>query len=111
LVELVSGLVNGGVVKGVHDVAEGGLAVTLAEMALGGGVGFEVDGVAGPAALFGEAPSRVVVAVDRGREAEVRERADALGCPVVALGVAGGRVLRFAGQLEVSLQDAMARIA
>ncbi|MCD6189090.1 MAG: phosphoribosylformylglycinamidine synthase, partial [Thermococcus sp.] len=31
------------VVKAVHDVSKGGIAVALAEMALSGGIGFEVD--------------------------------------------------------------------
>jgi phosphoribosylformylglycinamidine synthase len=110
LIEVVRVLVNDGVVDGVHDVGEGGLAVALAEMAIGGGVGFDVDGVTGPAALFGEAPSRVVLAVRPQREAEVREHAAASNCSVVWLGVAGGNVLRFAGEFEVSLQAAASRV-
>src|SRR5208283_3425096 len=32
-----------GLVRAVHDVSHGGLSVTLAEMAFGGGLGFAVD--------------------------------------------------------------------
>jgi phosphoribosylformylglycinamidine synthase len=54
----------------VHDVSDGGLGVTLAEMAFGGGLGFEVDlecaGLATPAlALAAEGASRFVVEVPR----------------------------------------------
>lgn len=57
-------------VVAAHDVADGGLAGTLAEMAFGGGLGFEVDlaatGLAGPgAALVAEGGSRIVVEVPR----------------------------------------------
>ena len=38
--ELVSGLVVDQLVDGVHDCADGGLGVALAEMAIAGGVGF-----------------------------------------------------------------------
>jgi phosphoribosylformylglycinamidine synthase len=55
-----------GLLASAHDTAEGGLAVTLAESALIGGCGFrgetEVPGRL-DAALFGEAPSRIVVSV------------------------------------------------
>ncbi len=54
-----------------HDCAEGGLAVALAEMAMAGDVGLTVEPKArnarADALLFGEAHSRVVVAVQRRR--------------------------------------------
>jgi phosphoribosylformylglycinamidine synthase subunit PurL len=84
-----------------HDLADGGLAVALAECLLAartpgepepGAVGF--GGYAaldiGPrldAALFGEAPSRFLVAVaDDEALAALRERAGAAGVPATALG-------------------------
>ncbi|MDX6325224.1 MAG: phosphoribosylformylglycinamidine synthase subunit PurL, partial [Nocardioidaceae bacterium] len=63
VVDLVRSLVGEAAASGVHDVASGGLGLTLAEMAVRSGVGFRVSGVDGPAALFSESPSRVVVAV------------------------------------------------
>ena len=107
LVSLVADLVSGGVVLGVHDVAEGGLGVALAEMATGGGVGFTVEGVHGHAQLFSEAPSRVVVCVAPDRLTEVHERADAAGCPVTTLGRASGSLLQVAGLFDITLADAV----
>ena len=57
-----------GLVRAAHDVADGGLAVTLAEMAFGGGLGVEVDldatRLPTPAlALAAEGSSRLVVEV------------------------------------------------
>ena len=46
----------------VHDVAEGGLAVALAEAALWSGVGAELDLDDDPLTLFGEVGGQVVVA-------------------------------------------------
>jgi phosphoribosylformylglycinamidine synthase subunit PurL len=57
-----------GSVRAAHDVSDGGLAVTLAEMAFGGGLGFSVDleatGLGSPGlALATEGGSRLVVEV------------------------------------------------
>jgi phosphoribosylformylglycinamidine synthase subunit PurL len=62
------GAVGAGGVRAAHDVSDGGLAVTLAEMAFGGGLGFEVDldatGLPRPGlALVAEGASRLVVEV------------------------------------------------
>src|SRR5439155_2678095 len=54
LLDVVVGLVAAALVAGVHDVADGGLGLTLAEMAVGSGVGFRVSGVRSPAELFSE---------------------------------------------------------
>src|SRR5262249_56554428 len=48
----------------VHDVAEGGLAVALAEAAIWSGVGATLDLPDDAAVLFGEGPGQVIVAVD-----------------------------------------------
>ena len=65
----------------VHDVSDGGLAVTLAEMVTGD-AGVDVD-VPGLAALFSECPGRAVV--ETTDVAALREAVDA---PVVDLGTA-----------------------
>ncbi|MCI4347817.1 MAG: phosphoribosylformylglycinamidine synthase subunit PurL [Thermoplasmata archaeon] len=56
--------------RAVHDVSDGGLALTLLEMAFGGGLGFSADlaatGLSGPGiAAVAEGASRWVVEVDR----------------------------------------------
>jgi phosphoribosylformylglycinamidine synthase subunit PurL len=109
LLGLVAGLVNDGLVAGVHDVADGGLGVALGEMAVRSRIGFRVGGVAakGHMALFGEAPSRVVVCVDPAREPALRDRASAAGVPVSELGVAGGDRLVVEGLVDVSIDDAV----
>ena len=74
-IELVRDAVREGTVRAAHDLSDGGLACALAEMAIAGGVGLEVDldplvearGCAGETALFGEGPGGFVLAGDRGR--------------------------------------------
>ena len=54
-------------VSGVHDCADGGVAVALAEMAFGSGVGFQLDagaGTAGGGVVLRRIGDRVVVSVD-----------------------------------------------
>ena len=97
-----------GLVRAVHDVSDGGLAVTLAEMAFGGGHGFSVDlDVTGlrsaSLALAAEGGSRFVVEVP---EAKVKafERAFA-GLRCVRLGSvdAADATLRWEGRKIATL--------
>jgi phosphoribosylformylglycinamidine synthase len=48
----------------VHDVAEGGLAVALAEAAIWSGVGATLDLPDDPSVLFGEGAGQAILAVD-----------------------------------------------
>jgi len=88
--------VRAGAILSAHDVAEGGLAVALAECCVAGEVGARLDlrGLPGdPAAvLFGEAPGAFVVSGERGA-------LEALGATV--LGEVGGEELLLAGALAV----------
>ncbi len=104
---LVRDLVNRGLVVGIHDVADGGLALTLAEMAVRSGIGVEVGSSAAPdhATLFSEAPSRVVAAVDPADLDQVVRAGASAGVPVLALGgAAGGRIVVH-GLLDVAVAD------
>ncbi|WP_121119331.1 phosphoribosylformylglycinamidine synthase subunit PurL [Croceibacterium ferulae] len=64
--EFIRELIAAGLVSAVHDVADGGLAVALAEMALAGGMGAEVTqhpNYTAAAWWFGEDQGRYVVTV------------------------------------------------
>jgi len=103
--DLVRGLVVDGLVDGVHDVSSGGLGVALAEMASRSGIGVHVARVSDHRALFGEGPSRVVVAVDPERLTEVLERAGQTGVPATRLGLATGDRVVVKGLLDLPLGD------
>ena len=88
--------VRQGALSSAHDIAEGGLAIALAECCLAGALGAEID-LGSPAAappgseLFGEAPGGFVVS-------GTAEALRALGerVPVRALGTVGGDSLKIA---------------
>ena len=104
---LVRSLVDDGTLHGVHDVSEGGLAVALAEMAVRSGIGFNVARIADHRALFGEGPSRVVVAVSAERLVDLEHAANAADVPATRLGVATGGRLKVKDLVDVALADAI----
>jgi phosphoribosylformylglycinamidine (FGAM) synthase-like enzyme len=109
--ELVRGLVSDGLVLGVHDTADGGLGLALAEMAVRSGVGFVVQAPAGAGGhrwLFGESPSRFVLAVDPAALAELQRRCRAARREATVVGDAGGDRLTVEGLVDVALVDAVA---
>ena len=84
----------------VHDVAGGGLAVALAEIASATGIGVRAEDLTAPE-LFSEFPGRYVVASDDPEG--VRVRASEAGVEVRVLGIAGGD--RFhVGPVDVAVE-------
>jgi phosphoribosylformylglycinamidine synthase len=109
--DLVRGLVVDRAVAGVHDCSIGGLAVTVAEMAIAGGCGAVLDGPGADLdppvlAWFSESASRVVVAVMPEQLDPVLDRAAAGGVPATAIGQADGDRLTAPGVFDVTLADA-----
>jgi phosphoribosylformylglycinamidine synthase subunit PurL len=107
--------VRSGALSSAHDIAEGGLAVAIAESCLAGGLGARVELSAAlltgagsaPAvalqALFGEGPGAFVVS---GGAQALEDLA--LDAPVLAIGAVGGSELSLtagACQLRVSLEE------
>ncbi|MBV9936280.1 MAG: phosphoribosylformylglycinamidine synthase II, partial [Actinobacteria bacterium] len=99
------GLVADDLLDGVHDVADGGLGVALAEMAAVSGVGARIDGVADHAVLFSEAPSRVVACIATAKVDAVRSAAERAGVPFTALGNAGGDRLVIGDLVDVAVAE------
>lgn len=93
-------------VNGIHDCSEGGLAVTLAEMAIGGSVGFDVEADPSGAFWFSESASRVVLSIDPERVEELRDRAIAADVAWLELGTVRGDRLRATNAFDVALIDA-----
>jgi phosphoribosylformylglycinamidine synthase len=102
--ELLAGLGRDGLVTSAHDLADGGLAQTVAESALRYGVGATLE--LGPdafTALFSESTARAVVTT--ADPEAVRAAAGAAGVPVTELGTTGGDALVVQGQLELGLAE------
>jgi phosphoribosylformylglycinamidine synthase len=108
---LVLALIREGIVASAHDVSDGGLAVALAECTEGVGATIELptsdDSIA--EALFGEAPSRVIVSVDREVAEALRDRAAQAGVACLELGTTGGDRLVIRGD-GVSIDVPLSRI-
>ncbi len=93
----LAGAIQKGLVVSCHDISEGGVAVALAEMAMGGNVGVEVDlhsDCRPSEALFSEAPTRWVVEVPADVEKEFLSHMG--GVRVEKIGVVGGGVFSLA---------------
>ena len=106
---LVRDVVADRLVVSVHDASDGGLAVTLAEMAIAGACGFAVSpepGIPAAAWCFGESTSRVVVAVAPGRIDELLLRARDAGVLARDCGMTGGSRVVIDGVCDVALDAA-----
>jgi phosphoribosylformylglycinamidine synthase len=101
LLNVVAALVTDGVVQSIHDVSDGGLAVTLAEMAVASGVGASLAVAGGHGGLFSESPSRVVVCAAADAVGEVVGRAGDAGVAFDQIGIVGGERLVVEGLLDV----------
>ena len=117
---LCRSLIADGTVRSAHDCSDGGLAVALAECCiLGDGrvggtesVGFiAFDGFPDniptrwDAALFGEAASRIVIAMEPERVPGVMEAAAVAQVPAMTLGRTGGRRLRLGDLMDLPVEE------
>jgi phosphoribosylformylglycinamidine synthase len=94
-----------GLVAAAHDLADGGLAVAAAEMALAGKVGVEIfdDAALGAAAwFFGEDQGRYLIACRSEDVDRLMVRAVEAAVPLRVVGEAGGDVVRL-GDRAVAL--------
>jgi len=109
--DAVIALISAGLCDTAHDCSEGGLAVALAEMAIAGsrGATLELPGAIRPdALLFGEAASRIVVALSPERLAPALALLNQAGVPYTNLGAVDGHYFTLAypgGQLRLALAD------
>ncbi len=84
--------VRSGALRSAHDVAEGGVAVALAECCIAGGIGAQVDLSGIP--LFAEGPGAFVVSGPR-------EAMTAFGGHARVIGEVGGEALAIRGELDL----------
>ncbi|KAB0269186.1 phosphoribosylformylglycinamidine synthase subunit PurL [Microvirga brassicacearum] len=105
--DFVRQLIRSGQVDTVHDCSDGGLALTLAEMAMAGGTGASLTAEPADlprhAFLFGEDQGRYVLAVKQDVAADILYEATAIGVPAALLGVTGGASLILPGAQAISV--------
>jgi phosphoribosylformylglycinamidine synthase len=116
---LIRSLIREGRVVAVHDCADGGLLVAIAEMALAGGqhglsressgLGVELYPYEGKlpahAIWFGEDQGRYAVEVTPQKAEEVLERARLLELPARIVGRTGGDAIRMKGETALPLSE------
>ena len=108
-----------GLLRSAHDCSDGGLAVALAECCMWSSLGMVGDTtppipangdpalntLTTLAALYGEAPSRIVVSLAPGQWDALATLAAAHGVPLTRLGVVGGDRLRLADALDADVAE------
>ncbi|WP_112234561.1 phosphoribosylformylglycinamidine synthase subunit PurL [Kocuria sp. BT304] len=115
LADMLINMSRDGMIDAAHDVAEGGLAATLAEMALRFGVGARIglgevaerDGLDLFTLLFSETQARAVVAVPRSEEVRFRDMCTVRNYPFARIGVVDTESgsLDFQGEFAVGLKE------
>ncbi|MCK4757295.1 MAG: phosphoribosylformylglycinamidine synthase subunit PurL [Thermoplasmata archaeon] len=86
-----------GLVLACHDISDGGLAVTISEMSIGGGIGAELDlgdsGLDAHVELFSESNTRWLVEVTGANEGDFEKKM--VDIPIRKLGTTGGSNLKI----------------
>lgn len=95
-------------VTAAHDISDGGLSITLAEMAIYGGLGatITVDALNGSKheVLFSEAQSGVVITLSPDKLDKVTDHFKSAGVPVLNLGTVNGSTLNIEGVAELDVE-------
>jgi len=104
----VRALVQEGLVTASHDLSDGGLMIALAEMAMAGGIGADLPGLAGKdrGFLFGEDQGRYVLTARPDKAEDIAARAASAGISLTRLGMTRGTALTGFGEPPISV-DAM----
>jgi phosphoribosylformylglycinamidine synthase len=105
LIDTLVALAADGKITAAHDCSEGGLGVTLAEMAIAGNRGARIDPTqTGPAPhvwLFSETAGRAVVTCNENDMNAVLDAAEARGLPADVIGVVGGDSLNVGIHIDI----------
>jgi phosphoribosylformylglycinamidine synthase len=107
--DFVRGLIEAGKVRACHDLADGGLAVAVAEMCLASGMGAQVtvpsEAPAVIAWLFGEDQGRYLLAVSPSVERDLLHRASEAGVVARTVGRTGGDALTLGAAPAISIES------
>jgi len=108
-------LIQQGVVESVHDCADGGVAVALAEKALPKGVGARVNlasaGLFAEFALFGEDASRILISCDAASVAGIQQVAKKFGISADVIGQTGSDRLEISVDGSLVISAAVAELS
>lgn len=113
-------LIEKGLIESAHDCSDGGLFVTLAESAMAGNLGFDIDSdtsIRKDAFLFGEGQSRIIVTVKPGNEDAFTDLLMDSNAEFSCLGVVDGKEMIIDGesfgeteQLKIMYNSAIGKV-
>jgi phosphoribosylformylglycinamidine synthase len=105
--DFVRALIQDGLATGAHDLSDGGLAVALAEMAMAGDIGAELDpapaDIAAHAYWFGEDQARYVVTARTENVEKIISRARAASVLLARIGTTGGPAIAVKGERAIEV--------
>jgi phosphoribosylformylglycinamidine synthase len=97
-----------GTIAAAHDISDGGIAITLTEMAMKSGIGVKVSV---PSDLnpfifcFAESTGRAIAVVTAAHEAAFVASCSAVGLPTTRLGETGGDVVEIISQFSAPISE------
>jgi phosphoribosylformylglycinamidine synthase len=103
--------IDRGILRSAHDIADGGLAVSLAECCISGpdkpeGARIEMrEMIRGDALLFSESQSRILVSLQEKDLAQLQQIASSLGVPLQVIGSVGGSRLAIQPILQLPVDE------
>lgn len=101
--------IKAGFITAAHDISDGGLSITLAEMAIYGSIGaiVNLDALAGSAheVLFSEAQSGIVVTVTQNNLETALSHFKLAGVPCINLGKVSGTTLKIEGIADLVVAE------
>ena len=107
--DAVRKLILSGEIESCHDLSDGGLLVALAEMAMAGKIGAQLDaapaGVSAHGWWFGEDQARYLLSCAKGFASGVLKSLEAAGVPARQIGVTGGDALKVDGDASISVSE------
>jgi phosphoribosylformylglycinamidine synthase II len=104
--EALLAAIEAGLVRSAHDCSEGGVAVTLAEAAIAGGLGATLaldDDLAPASSLFSETQGRIVVTCAEADAVSLTDLFVSRGVPFSVIGEVGGDRLVIEDKVDLSL--------
>lgn len=105
----IRNLIEKGLIKAAHDCSDGGIWVTLVEMSMPGGLGFDIEtdsDLRMDAFLFGEAQGRVIVSLNPKDEDAFLQYMEDNGMPFTLLGHVTKGKFQVDGELFGSVTEA-----
>ena len=107
--EFVRSQIDQGHVNSCHDISDGGIAITLAEMCIAGNIGANVADESEEMPFFvwafAEDQARYIISAEEESAERIMSDAHALGIPASCIGTVGGEALEIGNRINVEVAD------